>query len=459
MSQAYSPAAAFDWPLAFDGETLLRQRLAQFFTHNAFAAELAGRLSAATGTDFFEWVDHLVLSPDDETALVHAGFVADRRLTGPRGETVLEHPRATLPRVLLRPGRANPSVVAIKPEFVADFIAAHHLNLVIEGEPRSRYRRVQICSEKGTTLEAVERRAYRGFIPAKLQAGELAAIARTAELFHTRPRFCASDSEGFWEARKIQRRALQLVGRDVACHLFFEAERAYWEKRNRAARLQKFRQDQLGLGWGNHDHHTYRSSRASFAELIAFLNELGFMKRERFYAGAEAGWGAQVSEQPVTGVVIFADVDLLPEETSVDFSIRKLPPSPQLRTVGLWTGLHGESFLQAGMHHLEARFDFNTLRDQLAQQGVNQMKPFSDFEFLRQAFTEGERWAVSPARVERLVAVGQITREQGDQFIREGAIGSHLENLQRHGGFKGFNQKAVSAIIAATDPRMQAAAH
>lgn len=457
MSQPTSSPAAFDWPLAFDGETLLRQRLATFLNHNSFAAELAARMQAATGTDFFEWVDHLVLSPDDETALVRAGFVPDRLLTGPRGEPVLEHPRATLPRVLLRPGRANPSVVAIKPEFVADFIAAHHLNLQAEGEPRSRYRRVQICSEKGSTLEAVERRAYRGFIPAKLKAGELAGILRTAELFHTRPRYCTSDTEGFWHARKILRRALQLVGRDVACHLFFEAERAYWEQRNRAARLQKFRQDQLGLGWGNHDHHTFRSSRASFAELMAFLDQLGFAKRERFYAGAEAGWGAQVSEQPVTGIVIFADVDLLPEETTVDFSSRKLPPTAQLRTVGLWTGLHGESFLQAGMHHLEARFDFHSLREQLTQQGVNLMKPFSDFEFLRQAFTEGERWAVDPARVERLAAAGSITRAQADQFLRDGAIGSHLENLQRHGGFKGFNQKAVSAIIAATDPRQQSA--
>ena len=36
-------------------------------------------------------------------------------------------------------------------------------------------------------------------------------------------------------------------------------------------------------------------------------------------------------------------------------------------------------------------------------------------------------------------------------------VGSHLENLERKGGFKGFNQKAVSAIIAATDPRLQPA--
>jgi hypothetical protein len=31
--------------------------------------------------------------------------------------------------------------------------------------------------------------------------------------------------------------------------------------------------------------------------------------------------------------------------------------------------------------------------------------------------------------------------------------------LQRKGGFKGFNQKSVSAIIAATDPRKAQEAH
>jgi len=105
------------------------------------------------------------------------------------------------------------------------------------------------------------------------------------------------------------------------------------------------------------------------------------------------------------------------------------------------------------MHHLEARFDFNVLRDQLKTCGVNTMKPFSDFAFLRQAFTEGERWPVTHQRVERLLSNKLITRDQADQFIKEGAIGSHLENLQRHGGFKGFNQKSVSVVIAATDPR------
>jgi len=119
--------------------------------------------------------------------------------------------------------------------------------------------------------------------------------------------------------------------------------------------------------------------------------------------------------------------------------------------------LHGESFLEAGMHHLECRFDFALLRDQLAAEGVNTMKPFSDFPFLKQAFTEGERFRVRRARAERLLRNGSITQNQFDEFTQKGAIGSHLENLQRKGGFKGFNQHAVSIIIAETDPRLQGA--
>ena len=87
------------------------------------------------------------------------------------------------------------------------------------------------------------------------------------------------------------------------------------------------------------------------------------------------------------------------------------------------------------------------------------MPPFSDFEFLKQAFTEGEHWPVRRERAEKLRREELITEEQFQRFLSEGAIGSHLETLQRRGGFKGFNQKSVSAIIAATDPRKQPAPH
>lgn len=446
---------AFDWPLAEAAEALLRQFMADFINRNSSARQLAHRLTRETGTDFFEWIDHLILpsAPATEAALRQAGFVSEPGLDTPGGEIVLGHPQATLPRVLL--GATATITIALKPEFVAPFVAALGLTTTPEGAIYSRYRRILVAEEDGTRLEAIERCAYRGFLPGPLQPGELENILRARELWFTRPRACLDPAEGFRQAHHRLDQILALVGRDRACQYFFEAERAFWENRNLAGRIQKHRQDQLGLGWGNHDHHTFRCSRPHFARLVHFLDRLGLQKRERFYAGAEAGWGAQVMEQPVTGIVVFADVDLLPEETQIDFASHELPPAGRLGTVGLWAGLHGESFLEAGMHHLEARFDFDSLRGQLRTHGIQTLQPFSDFAFLRQAFTEGERWPVNPPRLDQLLREGLITSGQAEKFRREGAIGSHLENLQRHGGFKGFNQKSVSAVIAATDPRLQ----
>ena len=453
---ASSPRATlpFDWPMANEAEEFLRERIARFLKRNTFARQLADRMRAETGTDFFEWIDHVVLAASEEKALREAGFVRDPEATTPDGEPVYERPRTTLPRVILRRSRQqSPSLVALRPESVADFMACHNVAGEPEGEPFSRYRRILVAEENGTRLESVERRAYLGFTTAPLQRGELGNLIKARELWRTRQRVFPTDAQGIRAAHQTLDQVLRLVGPDLACHLFFEAERIYWESRNHAARTQKHRQDRLGLGWGNHDHHTFRSSREHFVDLVEFLLKLGFSKRERYYAGAEAGWGAQVSEQPAAGIVVFADVDLMPDETELDFSALRLPPASRLGTVGLWVGLHGESLLEAGMHHLEARFEFNLLRDQLKGCGVNTMNPFSDFPFLRQAFTEGERWPVRRERAERLLRARLITRQQSGQFVKNGALGSHLENLQRHGGFKGFNQKAVSVVISATDPR------
>jgi hypothetical protein len=439
----------FDWPLAFDAEKILRQVMDSFLDRNRFARHLAGRMREETGTDFFEWIDHLVLQPEAEPDLRAFGMVEDRVET-PGGETVLHHPRATLPRVVLSAGRDR-MAISLRPEFVAEFMAAHSLSGPIQGGPYSRLRRVLVCEENGARLEALERNAYRGFVPAPLPTANLEKMVEAQDLWRTRRRHCASSAAGFDAARTALDQVLEWVGQDLACHYFFQEERRYWESRNRAAQVQRRRQDSLGLGWGNHDHHTFRCSREHFVDAVEFLTRLGFAKRERFYAGAEAGWGAQVAEQSNTGIVVFADVDLRPEETAVDFSTKRLSPAAELGTVGLWVGLHGESMLEAGMHHLEARFDFELLRAQLEGQGVRTMNPFSNFEFLRQAFTEGERWPVAPERLEKLA--GLITAEQAGRFLREGALGSHLENLQRRGGFKGFNQNAVSVIISATDPR------
>jgi hypothetical protein len=444
-------ANAFDWPLAFAAEEFLRQAIARFLARNRFAQTLAARMRLETGTDFFEWIDYLTLPEKDAAALQELGFEADKVET-PHGAIVLKHPRATLPRVVLTGPEAD-ALVALRPENLADFVAAHSLMGHLEGSPFARLRRVVASDENGTRLEAIERNGYRGFVSAPLHFADLKSIMEARELWRIRRRHCGTDGEGFAAARETLAQVINLVGEDLACQFFFDEERRYWESRNHAAQIQKRRQDQLGLGWGNHDHHTFRCSREHFVDVVEFFARLGFTKRERYYTGAEAGWGAQIMEQPTVGIVVFADVDLMPEETDVDFSSVRLKPAKKLGTVGLWVGLHGESFLEAGMHHLEARFEFEALREQLEKQGVRMMEPFSDFQFLRQAFSEGERWPVPSHRLDHLRRAELVTPDQSEKFAREGALGSHLENLQRRGGFKGFNQKSVSVIINATDPR------
>jgi hypothetical protein len=360
-----------------------------------------------------------------------------------------------LPRVRIKVGHA-PLEFALRVDSISDFLQAHNLSAQIEGPILSRFRRALVSEEHGTRVSIVERRGYHGYTTTSPEPIRTKALLQAHELWKTRPRIFEDDAAGFRETLALLDRIIGMIGRDLACYVVFAEERAFWQRRNRAAQVQKARQDKLGLGWANHDHHTFRSSRRHFVDLMAALEKLGFERRERYYAGAQAGWGAQILEQSIEGIVAFCDVDLLPEETQIDFSRQPLPDAPKLGTIGLWVGLHGESFLDAGMHHLECRFDYALLREQLAALQVNTMNPFSDFPFLKQAFTEGERWPVRGARAERLLKVGLITNDQFDKFMKEGAIGSHLENLQRKGGFKGFNQKSVSVIISATDPRKQA---
>ncbi|MGA3286625.1 MAG: hypothetical protein ABSD46_04295 [Bacteroidota bacterium] len=449
----------FNWPLCYDAEQIFLDRIKAFLSHNSFAAILADRMRNETGTLLIDWIDHLVLSVQHESALRKVGFAEDL-LSGPsiKGQKYFCHPEAMLPRIIIDQNvntNESPTTLAIHVDSISDFIAAHGITAEPEGEPFTHFRRVIASAENGTNFEVVERRGYRGYEPEKPNSSTPNNMLQAQKLWKKRKRIFTDDADGFRQTHALLDRVIALVGCDLACNIIFTEERAYWEHRNRAAQIQKRRQDKLGLGWANHDHHTFRSSRANFVELIRAFEKLGFHLRERYYAGAQAGWGAQIMEQPVEGIVVFCDVDLEPEETEIDFARQALSASKKLGTIGLWVGLHGESFLEAGMHHLECRFDYRLLRKQLAAEGINTMDPFSDFPFLTQAFTEGELWPVRRERAEKLLSAGLIDEKQFNRFVEEGAIGSHLENLQRKGGFKGFNQASVSVIIRETDPRKQ----
>jgi hypothetical protein len=462
----------FEWRRWPETEAFVDRLIEMALEGNRFARRLAERMIAETGTRFHVWVDHLVVSGTPELAMTLTRLGYHREpLAYAVGIPVFAHPGGIFPRIAAiasgesghGTGLASVRDVAIKVESIAAFSRAHDLGLEILGYPLGPYRSAKISGDRSSLL-VVERRGYLGFEPFP---GELAREGRmrphaardalaARDLWVGRRRRFGDDAEGFDAVEAMVQKVIETAGsRDLACHLIFEVEREYWQSRNHAAQVQKGRQDRLGLGWANHDHHTFRCSRQFFPRVMNLFKTLGFELRERFHAGAHAGWGAQVLEHPTTGIVIFADLDLAPEEATQDFAHQVLPDLPRPGTVGLWVALHGESILEAGMHHLEAQFDFNALRDGLkAEAGIETMKPFSDFPFLRQAFTTGERWPVSHHRADRALALGWIDADQHAKFMREGAIGSHLENLERREGFKGFNQQAVSAIIAATDPRL-----
>ncbi|HLU48669.1 MAG TPA: hypothetical protein VK116_11320, partial [Planctomycetota bacterium] len=389
------------WEPQPQAEAALTERLDAFLRRSPRASRLAERLRAETGTRVFDWLDAIVAPEADSwhERLAEVGFVpADE----PRGDLLrlLRHPGGLFPRAGSHDGARTRLYFRV--ESVGDFLAAWREWEPDEilGDPCSPLRFARIETTDETELWLVERHGLRGFeLPPQDPARDIEA-ARVHEMFRRRRRVFERDEEGFEWTRALIDQAIGRIGADRACDVFFAAEREYWERRNHAARVQRRRQDRLGLGWANHDHHTYRSSRERFTDLIAILERMGFELRERFYAGAEAGWGAQVLEQPRAGIVVFADVDLSPDELAGDFAHEPLSPRTELGTVGLWCALHGDSLLQAGMHHLECQFDFDLLREQLEREhGVKTMKPFTDFPFLRQAFTAGERWPVDPARI------------------------------------------------------------
>jgi hypothetical protein len=417
----------FHWKCHGEAEAALEVGLENSL--NLWLKEFSKRLEKETSTRLLDWLSYLTLAEPPP------GYVEEAK-------GVFYHPGAHLPRVVL----GNKPHLGLVVEDISLFLSQNRLTAKIEGTPLSPLRTAEL---PGFTV--IERRGTRELKPIQETPEQLLKHLLWKEKFKSRDRTLPPE--------QLIPLALEM-GRDLgagrAASIVLEVEREFWEGRNRAGQIQKRRQDNLGMGWANNDHHTFRSSRKHFAALVQFFEALGFNVRERFYAGEEAGWGAQIMEQKEAFLVLFLDVDLAPHEIVSDFAHTPLPEKEELGTIGLWCALHGDSIQESGMHHLEAQFLFDQLRHDLTQEGVEMMAPFSNFDFLKQAFTKGEHWKVSSERLQKLLQEGKITEQQAHKFEKDGALGSHLENLQRREGYKGFNQKNVSSIIKRTDPRGQA---
>jgi len=444
--------AAFKWQCQPEAENFIIEIVEKACQQNPFIEHLKQQLLTQTSTRLFDWIDHVMIGYDaeHEKRLLNSGFVADHAMPTYR---IFHHPGAQLPRIVLQDDGRPVGGLALSVESIADFLMVRGMSAKIEGSPWSGYRRCCVSSENDVSLWVIERRGTQTCEPTYPNLGYLEKYFLCLETWKSRPRSLFDEDEAMKQTLKIAAKIVEELGEDLAASLVLGCERDYWQSRNTAAQVQKNRQDRLGMGWANHDHHTFRSSRKQFVHLVRLFEMLGFYCRERYYTGKEAGWGAQIMENPRARLVLFLDVDLTPDEVTIDFAHHPLSETDHLGTIGLWCALHGDSILNAGMHHLEAQFFFEELKKDLASTGIGMMEPFSFFPYLKQAFTKGEQWDVDHKRIDGIFAKKLITDEQAEKFRKTGAVGSHLENLQRREGYKGFNQKNVSIIIQKTDAR------
>ena len=434
------------WTTQPAAAALVRSVLQETLDRVPAANALAHRLLDDLGVRLLDLLDHLRIG---DAALV-AAFRATGWEEDPIQPGVLRNPTGLFPAVL---AGGNGTTVAFKVEYAHEFVAAQRLTAAIDGALHAPFRRVRLAEVDGVAFDAIERRGSTGFEPRDPSPAQLREARLVLQAFRARRRSFDSIGAGYDAIDPLVAQATGALGPDWACWLWLRAEREYWESRNRAGRIQKARQDAHGIGWANQDHHTYDSSREWFHRCVAVLETLGFECRELFYAGHAAGWGSQILEQPAIGSVIFADIDLAPDELDIDFAHLQLERLPFLRRAGLWCALHGESMLESGINHLECMYDHVRMQAALEGAGVAFMPPFSDFPHLYQALTAGEWWPVDPARVDALEAAGLIGAEQAEDFRLHGAIGSHLENLERNDGFKGFNQRGIDGVLRIIDPR------
>lgn len=440
----------FDWQLYPKQEEYQKDLVDKFLAGNMAAKEMAKRIEGHTQTRFFNWIDYMAFPEDkfDNQDIISLNYKENREIELPPETRMYNIPGSTLFPILIH--CKDTSELALRPENLRTFQRVWGVKSEIAGKENAPYNTLEISHQNDKLFLACERRGYNRFVIK--EPDDLEVYLAALDFFRTRKRDSEEDLTLLEE--QITNMSSNLNKGRMA-DAFFRAERDFWMERNSAGRHQKKLQDDMGLGWGNRDHQAFRCSRKNFSRIVGIFESMGMQSRERFYAGSQAGWGAQVLEHPICKEAVFADVDLQPEESEGDFAHEGLQPKRELGTVGLWVGLHGESILSAGFHHIAILVDYQKSERKLPEQGIPVMAPFSSFPFLKQAFTQGETWRPSKERLDLLIAAGSIDENQNAQFSSDGAIGGHVEIIERNSGFKGFNQDSVSAIITATDPRAQ----
>ena len=415
---------AFHWKPQPEAASLIGETMSSFVADSPFTARFADRLSRETGTRLIDWTDHIALPANDglNDRLEQVGFVAQD------AEPCVswEHPVGSV--------SAGPDACAIGPPAGGPRGVGWPISLLLKGSATRRskaarfkpMRKARVAAENGCEFWAVERHGYRGWDLRDSAGPPADRLVRHAEAFSRRQRVFEDVAARLCRNSQTscRRRSPSLEG-VVRPTCFLRPSGNTGPPATARAASKRAVRTALGLGWANHDHHTYRSSREHFSRLIAILEDLGFQCRERFYAGREAGWGAQVLEQEESQIVIFADVDLSADEVTEDFAHVPLAPSGTSSARSAFGACcMARRFMEAGMHHLECRFDFDAARAQLQHAGFGVMRPLHRSALPQAGLHRGRtlegRW---PPRAAAAVEAGAITAAQAEQFCRDGRVG------------------------------------
>lgn len=432
-----------EWKTHPAAEELLQGVLEEALRRSPEAADFRDRLLAGTAVRLRDILDHVTFA---DPAL---GPDLERHGWQPLGGGVYRHDGGMFPDFV----SGDHLAVAFRVDSVAAFLAAQKIDAEIEGKPLAPLRRARVFAGDKVVFQVIERNGHPGHDLPAVDDGQIRAAHLHLQTFRARRREFSSIAAGFDQTEALVDAAVADLGPHWTCALFGQADREYWMLHCAAGRFQKARQDALGIGWSNLDHVAYDASRPWFEQTIRILEKLGYECRELFYAGDAAGWGSQILEQPVLRSTIFADIDLAPEELDMDFAHMPLPPLPRHRRAGMWCAMHGESLLEGGINHVAGLYDQRLLREHMTAAGFVMMEPFSSFDYLYQELTTGEWRAVDPVVIDALEAEGHMSATEAENFRLHGAIGNHLENMERNQGYKGFNQPGIDDVLRKIDPR------
>ena len=437
-----------NWKIESAAEEFLQNQIAVILNKCPNGEKWAKDLHEHTAIKLRDIIDHITFNEQE--------FISSLKTNGWEDVydgVVFKNKKGYFPEFIFEKDRPK---VFIKTEFVSDFLSSNGIKSKISGKKDDQIRKAKIFDGNDLEFWVIERHGCNGYRLKDSSDETLVKSRIHQQAFRARRREFDNIEKGLDHLEVLVDSVVADIGNDWTCDLFLRAEREYWMQKNKAGRIQKERQDRFGIGWANQDHHTFDSSRQHFYQTIRILEKLGFECRELFYAGDGAGWGSQILEQPVLKSVIFADIDLAPEELEIDFAhSNDIKPLHPLRRAGLWCAMHGESMLKAGLNHLECMYDARKFNGIFKELKIEMMHPFSDFPHLYQALTVGEWWSVDPYKIDRLLEEGHISDEAASNFKQYGAIGSHFENLERNCGFKGFNKPGIDKVLSAIDPRKQ----